>query len=191
MGEGHSTAPRIGLFRLILILAVGTIAVFLAACGGDEPTPAATPGERIAPPTVDIATPSPTPTPVAPTPTPVPTLVPFRPTATPSPTPTPVPTPIPQELIDEIEAQLPTPRMNHEGLLLADGRVLFVGGTLPTVANNGVIFGGPHPFLEIYDPATAEEWSLVLPIDLGLVGVNTVSLARWNFPRVQPPKAGI
>ena len=176
MGEGHSMAPRTGLSRLILILVVGTIAVFLATCGGDEPTPAAIPGERIAPPTVDISTPSPTPTAIAPTPTPVPTLVPFRPTATPSPTPTPVPTPIPQELIDEIEAQLPTPRMNHEGLLLADGRVLFVGGTLPTVANNGVIIGGPNSFLEIYDPA-AEEWSLVLPIDLGLVGVDSVSLS--------------
>ena len=175
MGEGHSTAPRTGLFRLIPILAVGTIAVFLAACGGDEPTPAATPGESIAPPTVDIATPSPTPTPIAPTPTPVPTLVPFRPTATPSPTPTPAPTAIPQELIDELEAQLPTMRMNGGSHLLNDGRLLMYGGTLPTFANNGVIFGEPHPLLEVYDPV-AQDWSLILPINIGLVGLNAVSL---------------
>ena len=177
MGEGRLLAHRLFAYRPVLILAVATIAVLLAACGGDEPSPEATPGERIAPPTVVISTPSPTPTPVVTVASaPVSTLVPFQPTATPSPTPTPAPTAIPQELIDELEAQLPTPRMNHEGFILNDGRVLFAGGTLPTVANNGLIIGQPNPFLEIYDPAT-EEWSLVLPIDLGLVGVDAVALS--------------
>ena len=184
------TSRRISAYRLVLILAVAMTAALLAACGGDEPTPEATPGERIAPPTIDIATPPPTPTPTAATSAPAPTLVPFEPTAEPSPTPTPAPTPIPQEFIDEIEAQLPTPRMDHQGFILDDGRVLYAGGTLPTVANNGLIIGQPHPTLEIYDPAT-EEWSLVLPIDTRARGHQYCFLVRWNYPRVQSPEAGI
>ena len=170
------TSLRISAYGFVVILAVAMTATLLAACGGDEPTLEATLGERIAPPTIDTATPPPTPTPIAATSTPAPTPAPFEPTAEPSPTPTPAPTPIPQELIDEMEAQLPTPRMDHQGFILDDGRVLYSGGTLPTVANNGLIIGQPHPTLEIYDPAT-EKWSLVLPIDTGLVDVNTVFLS--------------
>ncbi len=60
--------------------------------------------------------------------------------------------------------------------MLNDGRILMYGGTLPTIANNGLILGQPHPLLEVYDPAS-EDWSLILPFDIRLVGLNVVPLA--------------
>ena len=138
-----------------------------------------TPTPSAAPTPTPSLTPTPTPSP-APTPTEVPVLPPptatSSPTATPNPsTPTPAPTPIVDERRQEIEAQLPTPRLNHQTFTLNDGRILFAGGQLPIVVNNGVILSRPHPYLEVYDPES-DEWSLADLVEPPLTFLTTAQL---------------
>ena len=188
---------RIGT-RLIgtAIIASALAALLLvAACSGDESTPTASSGGDGAAsqlPTGEALTPTPSPTPTAipsptftPTPTPISFSValPLPPTATPRPTATPGPTPTAKEL-DELkavlESELPTLRMLHETVVLNDGRILFAGGELPTVANNGLIISEPHPLFEVYDPV-AEDWSLAHLFDAALVFPRLLKLSNGDI----------
>ena len=182
----RSLAQRLGVSRRPATLVAVVIALaLLAACSGDEPaqTPAVSgPGAGVAAPAVTVLPPTPAPTP---TPTFIPVGLPLPPTATPRPVATPdpnAPTATPQtlaELFPLIEEQIPTPRFNHQSLTLDDGRILFVAGTLPSLANNGLILGGPHPFIEVYDPGSGD-WSLGEFFDPPLVFLNAVQLDNGN-----------
>ena len=177
---------------VIFALALAAL-LLIAACSDEDATPGSGRDEAAdQSPTLEafVPTPSPAPT-VAPSATPIPTptpasfsvSVPLPPTATPRPTATPDPEASAkyiEELLTLVEDELPTTRIGHQALTLRDGRVVFIGGTLPTVGNQGLFFGGPHPFVEIYDPAT-DSWSLEDPIMPLLGFVKAVKLADGSI----------
>ena len=74
---------------------------------------------------------------------------------------------------------MPTTRLYPQTFVLNDGRILLAGGVLPTVGNNGLYFGGPHPFIEVYDPVL-DSWSLLDPIEPPLSFVKAVKLANGD-----------
>ena len=180
---------RTQVLRTRLIIIASALALLcVAACSNEEPTQTSTSNEiqPTSAPAVTVELPTPTPTP-APTGTPTPTPIafsvtlPLPPTRTPQPTPTPDPNAPTAPPLPDIESMLPTPRIKPQSLLLDDGRVLFTGGTLILLADTGQIEDLlPHPFLEIYDPAT-RAWSLVQPLNWNLVDVSVAPLHDGNL----------
>ncbi len=183
----HAPAKRLSRLRPVLIVVAALALMLIAACSGDEATQTSLPGDgqRLSAPTVTVLPPTPTPTP---TPTFIPLGLPLPPTATPRPTPTPdpnapmatpLPTPSLEERLEELGAQLPTPRINHQAFVLNDGRILFAAGQLPVVANNGLIITEPHPLLELYDPES-DEWSLMEVFEPPLIFLKLVQLGNGD-----------
>lgn len=179
----------------VIALLLVTAVVFVAACSDEAATPTASSVSDEAggrEPTVEIFTPTPSPMPTAtpaptftPTPTPISfsVAVPLPPTATPRPTSTPdpdAPARYLEELLSLVEEQLPTTRLHPQSFLLDDGRILFAGGLLPTVGNNGLFFGGPNPSIETYDPGS-DSWSLLDPIEPFIDFINAVKLANGDI----------
>ena len=163
--------------------------MLVAACSNEDVTPTASSGTAGETPTLEafVPTPSPAPTVVVPSPIPTPTSfsvsVPLPPTSTPRPTATPDPEASAkyiEELLTLIEDELPTTRLYPQSFVLDDGRILFAGGVLPTVGNQGLYFGGPHPFIEVYNPVT-DSWSLEDPIMPLLAFVKAVKLADGSI----------
>ncbi len=187
-------SKRIGprLIGTIIVAMALAMIVLLAACSNEDATPTASSGTAGQTPTVEALTQTPSPVPTVapsatPSPTPTPTSfsvsIPLPPTATPRPTATPDPEAAEkyiEELLTLIGDELPTTRIGHQALNLNDGRVLFIGGALPTIGNQGLFFGGPHPFIEVYDPA-GDSWSLEDPILPLMVFVKAVKLADGNI----------
>ena len=91
----------------LMILGVLALSLLLAACGGDEPLPTATPTKTAIP--VATNTPVATATPLPPTATPTDTVIPTdTPTATPEGTPTPTLTPTPVAFLSPTEDDVNT-----------------------------------------------------------------------------------
>ncbi len=176
------------------IIAIAVAAILLGTACSDETPTTGSDGEEAADqsPTAEVFAPTPSPTPTTiplptftPTPTPISFSValPLPPTATPRPTSTPDPDAAEkyiEELLTLVEEQLPTTRLYPKSFVLDDGRIVFAGGLLPTVGNNGLFFGGPHPFIEVYDSG-ADSWSLLDPIVPLLSFVDAVMLANGDI----------
>lgn len=179
-GRGRATIIALALVTMLLVVACrDEAATPTASTGSDGAADQAPTVENFAP-TATVVVPPPTPTPTV---APFDVSVPLPPTATPRPTSTPDPDAAEKyiaELLTLIGDELPTTRLYPQSFILDDGRILFAGGFLPTVGNQGLFFGGPHPFIEVYDPET-DSWSLLDPIVPLLNFVNAVMLANGDI----------